>query len=179
MKYEYLLLFHCNNGWTNLSSLPVLFKIIVQLALKIFLKRLNSVRCSQRYLKYGQLHATSISAPESSVSTGSIRTWLYFSMGQRTENCGIWKHVDSNTITYNNFWCDFDSASSLICGNKIPTRCNTGFYCRSYCLLNIFRAPLCPSSGDQEYYTVVAASGISCCGFQVVGYVSGLQDAAE
>jgi len=31
----------------------------------------------------------------------------------------------------------------------------------------MFRAPLCPSSGAQEYYTVVAACGISCCGFQV------------
>jgi len=29
----------------------------------------------------------------------------------------------------------------------------------------MFRAPLCPSSGAQEYYTVVAACGISCCGF--------------
>jgi hypothetical protein len=29
----------------------------------------------------------------------------------------------------------------------------------------MFRAPLCPSSGTQEYYTVVAACGISCCGF--------------
>ena len=37
------------------------------------------------------------------------------------------------------------------------------FYCRSYFLLNMFRAPLCPSSGAQEYYTVVAACGISCC----------------
>jgi len=58
-----------------------------------------------------------------------------------------------------------------ICGNKMPTRCNRGFYCRSYCLLNMFRAPLCPSSGAQEYYTVVAACGISCCGFQVAGLV--------
>ena len=65
-------------------------------------------------------------------------------------------------------WCDFDRASSLICGNKMQTRCNRGFCCRSYCLLNMFRAPLCPSSGAQEYYTVVAACGISCCGFQVV-----------
>jgi len=45
----------------------------------------------------------------------------------------------------------------------MPTRCNTGFYCRSYSLLNMFRASLCPSSGVQEYYTVVAACGISCC----------------
>jgi len=37
--------------------------------------------------------------------------------------------------------------------------------------LNVFRAPLCPSSGAQEYYTVVAACGIWCCGFQVVGLV--------
>ena len=68
-------------------------------------------------------------------------------------------------------WCDFDRASSLICGNKMPTRCNRGFYCRSYCLFNMFRAPLWPSSGAQEYYTVVAACGISCCGFQVPGLV--------
>ena len=53
----------------------------------------------------------------------------------------------------------------------MPTRCNKGFYCRSYCLLNMFRAPLCPSSGAQEYYTVVAACGIWCCGFLVVGLV--------
>ena len=26
------------------------------------------------------------------------------------------------------------------------------FYCKSYCLLNMFREPLCPSSGAQEYY---------------------------
>ena len=44
-----------------------------------------------------------------------------------------------------------------ICGNKMTTRCNRGFYCRSYCLLNMFQASLCPSSGAQEYYTVVAA----------------------
>ena len=46
-----------------------------------------------------------------------------------------------------------------------------GFYCSSYCLLNMFRAPLCPSSGAQEYYIVVAACGITCCGFQVAGLV--------
>ena len=62
-------------------------------------------------------------------------------------------------------WCDFDRASSLVCGNKMPAWCNRGFCCRSYWLLNMFRAPLCPSSGAQEYYTVVAACGISCCGF--------------
>ena len=47
----------------------------------------------------------------------------------------------------------------------MPTRCNRGFYCRSYCLLSMSGASLCPSSGAQDYYTVVAACGISCCGF--------------
>jgi len=28
----------------------------------------------------------------------------------------------------------------------------TGFYCRTYCSLNMFRAPLCPSSGAQDLY---------------------------
>ena len=53
----------------------------------------------------------------------------------------------------------------------MSTRCNRGFYCRSYYLLNMFRASLCPPSGAQEYYTVVATCGISCCGFQVAGLV--------
>ena len=30
---------------------------------------------------------------------------------------------------------------------------------------------LCPSSGAQDYYTVVAACGISFCGFKVAGLV--------
>ena len=54
----------------------------------------------------------------------------------------------------------------------MPTRCNRGFYCRSYCLLNMFRAPLCPSSGVQAYYTVVAACGISCCSILQTGHIT-------
>jgi len=77
-------------------------------------------------------------------------------------------------------WCAADgyvsglqdfAASSLICGNKMSTRCNRRFYCRSYCFLNMFRASLCPSSGALDYYTVVAACGISCCDFHVAGLV--------
>ena len=30
-------------------------------------------------------------------------------------------------------------------------------------------AAVCPSSGAEEYYAVVAACGIWCCGFQVAG----------
>ena len=81
------------------------------------------------------------------------------------------KHRGKSSVKFSitKIWCHFDRASSLICGNKMPTRCNRGFYCRSYCLLNMFRAPLCPSSGAQKYYTVVAVCGISCCVFQVAG----------
>ena len=39
------------------------------------------------------------------------------------------------------------------------------FYCRSYCLLNIFRASLCPSSGPRECYT----SGC-CLSYLVLGF---------
>ena len=58
------------------------------------------------------------------------------------------------------------------------------FYCRSYCLLNMFRAPLCPSSGAREYIQVVAACRIWCLVFKLSvwcgaeGYVSGLRAAA-
>ena len=45
----------------------------------------------------------------------------------------------------------------------MPTRCNRGFYLQILLLARMFRASLCPSSGVQEYYTVVAACGIFCC----------------
>ena len=45
------------------------------------------------------------------------------------------------------------------------------FYCRSYCLLNMFRAPLCPSSGAREYYTSGCCLSYLVLGFQVVGIV--------
>ena len=89
------------------------------------------------------------------------------------QHCGMGSILFLYTFIHILFgvWCDFDRASSFICGNKMPTRCNRGFYCRSYCLLNMFQAPLCPSSGAQECYTLVAACGISCCDFQVAGLV--------
>jgi hypothetical protein len=45
------------------------------------------------------------------------------------------------------------------------------FYCRSYCLLNMFRAPLCPSSGAREYYTSGCFLSYLVLGFQAVGIV--------
>ena len=38
-------------------------------------------------------------------------------------------------------------------GIKCQLDATDDFYCRSYCLLNMFRAPLCPSSGAREYCT--------------------------
>jgi hypothetical protein len=32
-----------------------------------------------------------------------------------------------------------DIIACSICGNKMPTGCNRGFYCRSYCLLNMWK----------------------------------------
>ena len=52
------------------------------------------------------------------------------------------------------------------CGNKMPTRCNRYFYCRSYCLLNMFQAPLCPSSGAREYCTD------GCCSSPQTGHTT-------
>jgi hypothetical protein len=46
------------------------------------------------------------------------------------------------------------------------------FYYRSYCLLNMFRAPLCPSSGALEYYTSGCCLSYLVLGFQVVGKVA-------
>ena len=45
------------------------------------------------------------------------------------------------------------------------------FYCRSYCLPNMFRAPLCISSGAREYYTSGCCLSYLVLGFQVVGMV--------
>jgi hypothetical protein len=45
------------------------------------------------------------------------------------------------------------------------------YYCRSYCLLNMFRAPLCLSSGAREYYTSGCWLSYLVLGFQVVGMV--------
>ena len=88
---------------------------------------------------------------------GKVQLYLYYT------SWPSWPVVGWTSLL--RIWCDFDRASSLICGNKMPTSCNRSFYCRSYCLLNMFWASLCPSSGAEECYTVVAACGISCCGF--------------
>ena len=67
-----------------------------------------------------------------------------------------------NNYSYNTCKLILNKLLLIYVENKMPARCNRGFYCRSYCLLNMFRAPICPSSGAQEYYTVVAACDIMC-----------------
>jgi len=47
-------------------------------------------------------------------------------------------------LTYCKAEVMWEEHRKFLCGNKMPTRCNRGFYCRSYCLLNMFRASLCP-----------------------------------
>ena len=46
----------------------------------------------------------------------------------------------TNYLTY--VYKVFVDIKKFVCGNKMPTRCNRGFYCRPYCLLNMFQAPL-------------------------------------
>jgi len=100
-------------------------------------------------------------ATHAQTSVTSQKTWNYVSDCQGKWTCGNCFLLHSVLVhTVATFSC---REANLICGNKMPTRCNRGFYCRSYCLLNMFRASLCPSSGAHKYYTVVAACGISCC----------------
>ena len=48
-------------------------------------------------------------------------------MGKRNV-CAKWiPHVLIDYQRSMSVWCDFDHASSLICGNKMPTRCNRWF----------------------------------------------------
>ena len=100
------------------------------------------------------------------VQCGSVVYTTHFPLQSNTDGTNV-----IIPLEYMNSQQSVSKTGNNICGNKMPTRCNRGFYCRSYCLLNMFRVPLCPSSGAQEYYTVVAACGISCCGFQVAGLV--------
>ena len=66
---------------------------------------------------------------------------------------GSWKdsRIDRNNLGKGRKWCSFLEFETLsIVGNKRPTRSNRlFFYCKTYFSINMFRAPLCPSSGAQ------------------------------
>ena len=68
-----------------------------------------------------------------------------------------------NTISFNRPYCNsytvlatkysFLRTFNLYVEIKCQLNAKDDLYCRSYCLLNMFRAPLCPSSGAREYCT--------------------------
>ena len=64
---------------------------------------------------------------------------------------------------------------SVWCGAvRFAGCCSRWFiYCRSYCLLNMFRAPLCPSSGAQEYHRG------GCCLWYLVLWFSSCRSGVE
>ena len=64
--------------------------------------------------------------------------------------------------------CSTKQYYNKICGNKMPTRCNRGFICKSYCLLNMFRALLCPSSGARGLCVRFAG----CCSILQTGHIT-------
>ena len=79
------------------------------------------------------------------------------------------------------------NVSVLVCvemkGDYVEIKCQLDakhyFYCRSYCLNNMFRAPLCPSSGVLYRWLLPVVFGAlvfklsEWCGAE--GYVSGLR----
>ena len=66
---------------------------------------------------------------------------------------------------------DFDRASSLICGNKMPTRCNMIFIADLMASSTCFRHHYAHHQELESIIQVVAVCGIWCFGFQVVGMV--------
>jgi hypothetical protein len=74
-----------------------------------------------------------------------------------------------------NFQCfKFDVTLTVHRRQYVEIKCQLDatddFYCKSYCLLNMFRAPLCPSSRAREYYTI---------GYRLWSLVFGFQDGVE
>ena len=101
----------------------------------------------------------------------SSNCWTYTakSFEDKTADCKVTNRRNrkkSNKVP----WSDSDRALSLICGNKMPTRCN-----RWYLLQILLHA----QHVSGQYYVhhqelesiiqMVAACGIWCFGFQVVG----------
>ena len=62
----------------------------------------------------------------------------FFYLKSPTNVIRVWQALPESFIHSNNIQGLHQSNTSyLIYGNKMPTRCNRGFYCRSYCLLNM------------------------------------------
>ena len=68
---------------------------------------------------------------------------------------------------------------------ETPIRCHWKIYC-TYNMLNMFRTPLCPSSGARDYMCVITAYGVRCLGCwwsevrcRPAGYASRKRDVAR
>jgi len=77
-------------------------------------------------------------------------------------------------------WCVFVLASLLMRREEKPTRCHWMVYC-TYNMLNMFRAPLWPSSGARDNMCVITVYGVQCLGCwwsevmcRAAGYASGM-----
>jgi hypothetical protein len=57
--------------------------------------------------------------------------------------------ITANTVELDTFYVEI----------KCQLVATDDFYCRSYCLLNMFRAPLCPSSGARELMVMCPVCG--------------------
>ena len=77
--------------------------------------------------------------------------------GKNSVTCSVIPRVDRLSPKYAEIQCQLDATDDI--------------YCRPYCLLNMFRAPLCPSSGTREYYTDYRCLRYLVLWFQVVGMV--------
>ena len=69
-----------------------------------------------------------------------------------------YEYTKKNVCSAQYIWeCCFCSICRKLAEKHVEIKCQLDatddFYCRFYCLLNMFRAPLCPSSGAREYYT--------------------------
>ena len=112
----------------------------------------------------------------------TVNLMVLTDINTRTQN--VWSNRCQFESPHLQILCGFDRASSLICGNKMPTRCTRGFYCRSYCLLTCFGHHY---AHHQELkiiiqwllpvvFRAVVFKLLFWCGAE--GCVSGLQDAA-
>ena len=104
---------------------------------------------------------------------------------KRWSNCENTSHRLRSVINNIPFWCDFDRASSLICGNKMPTRCNRWFLLQILLLAQHVSGTIIPIiRSSRVLYRWLLPVVFSALVFKLSvwcraeGYVSGLQAAA-
>jgi hypothetical protein len=116
-----------------------------------------------------------------SLKTSVFLTEVYNVMVNSGELIGSTEYLTDYSI-----WSDFDRASSLICGNKIPTRCNRWFLLQILLLAQHVSGH--HNAHHQELESIIqlaAACGLWCLVFKLLvwcgaeGCVSGLRAAAQ